>query len=101
MSEGGADSRSPQELATLLARIRELARACGFSDAGVAAPDLPQAEDGLFGWLDAGYGAGMDWIGRTKDIRVDLRKRFSWARSVLPWAGHSAGSSRSKLSAGH
>jgi epoxyqueuosine reductase len=64
-------------------RIRALARRCGFDDAGVAPPTLPEEADHLDRWLAAGYAGGMDWLARDRDLRLDLRHRFPWARSVV------------------
>ncbi len=64
-------------------RIFVLARAEGFDAAGIAPPDLPQEAVHLDAWLNAGHAAGMDWIGRERATRLDLRRRLPWARSVV------------------
>ena len=65
------------------ARIRSLALDAGFDDAGVAPVSLPQHEDSLRAWIDAGHHATMQWLARNTEVRVDLRSRFPWAKSVV------------------
>jgi epoxyqueuosine reductase len=67
----------------VIERIRTLARRCGFDDAGIALPQLPDEKDHLDQWLDAGYAGGMEWLTRNREVRIDLRERFPWARSVV------------------
>ena len=45
-------------------RLREWARALGFSQIGVAGVDLSRAEAGLLAWLDAGFAGGMHYMSR-------------------------------------
>ena len=64
-------------------RVRAWARDVGFDDAGIAPVAVPQHEDRLRGWLDAGRHASMQWLARNTEVRLDLRSRFPWARSVV------------------
>ncbi len=59
------------------------ARDAGFDEAGIAPPSLPDEAEHLRSWLDAGHAGGMRWLERHFEVRVDLRERFSWARSVV------------------
>jgi len=65
------------------ARVLTLAREVGFDDAGIAPVALPQHEDDLNAWLAAGHHASMAWLERNAEVRVDLRARFPWAKSVV------------------
>lgn len=65
------------------ARLRAWARELGFDDAGVAPVDLPHEADHLTAWLEAGYHGSMQWLERDREVRLDLRHRFPWARSVI------------------
>lgn len=65
------------------ARVRALARAAGFDEAGLAPVALPQHASDLDAWLAAGHHASMQWLARNTDVRLDLRTRFPWARSVI------------------
>lgn len=58
-------------------------RACGFSAAGTVAFALLDDERERFGaWLAKGYGADMDYLGRSAGYRHDLRRLFPEVRSV-------------------
>ena len=46
----------------VLARLREQARALGFSQIGVADVDLATAEQGLVAWLHNGWHGQMDYM---------------------------------------
>jgi len=62
---------------------RALALALGFDLAGVA-PAAPTERMGfLREWLDRGYDAGMAWIGRRAEERMDPRRVLPGARSAL------------------
>ncbi|HEY9063805.1 MAG TPA: tRNA epoxyqueuosine(34) reductase QueG [Burkholderiaceae bacterium] len=50
------------DAAAVLARLREQARALGFSQIGVADVDLSHAEAGLLQWLDNGFNGSMDYM---------------------------------------
>ncbi len=76
------DGITPEEAATRLL-ISKLASECGFSAAGVAPCALPQEESRLRDWLAKDYQAQMEWLKSSAEVRLDLRKRFPWARSVL------------------
>ena len=65
------------------ARVREWALGLGFDDAGVAPVDLPGEAEHLDTWLEAGYHGSMQWLTRDREFRLDLRRRFPWARSVI------------------
>ncbi len=58
-------------------------RGCGFSAAGTVAFALLEEERERFaGWLGKGYGADMDYLGRSAEYRHDLRRLFPEVRSI-------------------
>lgn len=63
--------------------LERRARAHGFDAAGIAPVHLPEEAPRLQAWLEAGYAGSMGWLERDPDVRIDLRRRFPWARSVL------------------
>lgn len=73
-SEGGAIFRS------LLLRV---SKEQGFSAVGVAPVTLPQHAENLQAWIEAGYHAQMQWLENSVDLRLDLRGRFPWAKSII------------------
>jgi epoxyqueuosine reductase len=66
------------------AEIRELARACGFELAGVAAA-LPAADrERNRAWVDAGFAGEMGYLtDRRADLRDDPRNLLASARSIV------------------
>jgi epoxyqueuosine reductase len=65
-------------------RIKAKALQLGFSKVGVArAEELAQEGAHLREWLDRGYGASMDWMGREREKRIDPRNVLSNAKSVI------------------
>jgi epoxyqueuosine reductase len=66
------------------AEIRELARACGFELAGIAAA-LPTADrERNRAWVDAGFAGEMGYLtGRRADVRDDPRNLLASARSIV------------------
>ncbi len=65
------------------AQVLDRARAAGFDAAGIAPVSVPEHEEPLRAWLAAGHHGGMEWMTRNTEVRVDLRTRFSWARSAI------------------
>ncbi len=64
--------------------IREQARAVGFDTVGIVrAEALTSERERLFEWLERGYHGEMHWMAREPDKRVDPRKFFTPARSVV------------------
>ena len=58
-------------------------RGCGFSAAATVAFALLEEERERFaGWLGKGYGADMDYLGRSAEYRHDLRRLFPEVRSI-------------------
>ncbi len=76
------DGFAPDEAATRLL-LHQLARDSDFSALGVAPCVLAGEEERLRKWLEAGYHAQMKWLETSSKVRVDLRRRFPWAKSVL------------------
>jgi epoxyqueuosine reductase len=74
------DPHAPHETAALL---KSWALEAGFDRAGVAR--LAPAETGaaFVGWLERGDQAGMDYLGRRLEVRLDPRQILPAARSAL------------------
>ncbi len=50
-------------------------------------PRLPKRWKKRFNdWIEKKYYADMDWIVRNPDIRVNIKKKYSWCQSVLVFA---------------
>ncbi len=88
-------------LRPLLARLGSEA---GFLALGAAPVAYARDEAQYQSWLDGGFHAGMDWLADSMEVRLDLRRRFPWAASLVvavkeyrphdPPAGASAGVAR-------
>jgi epoxyqueuosine reductase len=74
---------SPYPIDPPLQAIRDALLAAGFDRAGIAPVALPHLSDELDAWFEAGYSASMGWLERHREVRLDLRERFEWARSVM------------------
>lgn len=80
------------------ARVEALARAAGFTTAGIAAVPEPgspedQEERGRFaGWIEAGRAGEMQYLQRRDEagrlLRSSVRVVFPWARSVIVCAAN-------------
>ncbi|MFP3940595.1 MAG: tRNA epoxyqueuosine(34) reductase QueG [Thermoanaerobaculia bacterium] len=70
----------PEEQAALL---KSWALEAGFDDAGVARLGPSGQGRAFLEWLDRGDQAGMEWIARRTDRRLDPRRLLPGARSVL------------------
>ncbi len=64
-------------------RLKERARAEGFDLVGVARAGPASGAENLRRWLDAGYDAGMAWMGRTAAVRADPSELLADCRSVV------------------
>jgi len=65
-------------------QIKGFLRISKLSAGGISKPVLEEKYLRQFEkWLNRGYHADMEWLKRTKDDRIDIRKKFSWAKSVL------------------
>jgi epoxyqueuosine reductase len=71
---------SPHERA---ARVKELAREMGFDLVGIARPEPAAHGEALRAWLAAGMHGAMTYLARGVEERVDLRKKFPWAKSIV------------------
>jgi epoxyqueuosine reductase len=65
------------------ARVKDLAREMGFDLVGVARAEPSAHGEALRAWLAAGMQGAMAFLERGVEERVDLRKKFPWARSVV------------------
>ncbi|MBU1701566.1 MAG: tRNA epoxyqueuosine(34) reductase QueG [Candidatus Eisenbacteria bacterium] len=63
--------------------IRRLGLKLGLDGVGFAAPVLPPAGRRFSTWLDSGYGAGMAYLHRTRDLRLCPEKFFPDVKTVL------------------
>lgn len=87
-SVSSADVRSDPESRDLrreLSRvIKQLAISAGFEKVGIVpASRLDYEGQRLNEWLDLGYQGNMAWMARDPELRVDPRKLFPAARSVV------------------
>src|SRR5690349_11483453 len=60
-----------------------LAREAGFDLVGVAPVEPSAYGEAYQAWIDAGKHGAMDYLARGIEERVDLRKKFPWAKSVV------------------
>jgi epoxyqueuosine reductase len=75
---------TPSERALLSARIKEHAATLGFEKVGIVRADALELEaDHLKSWLARGLHGEMKWMQRDPEQRVDPRKIFPAARSVV------------------
>src|SRR5262245_38111098 len=71
----------PARLKTL---IGETARAHGFDQVGIVAPDaIPQAKERFAAFLHAGQHGDMDWLARAPERRADPRVLWPDVRSII------------------
>ena len=64
--------------------VKEAAQALGFNACGIAAAvKLEDDARRLETWLKSGYHAGMDWMERYFDLRIDPRVLVPGAKSVI------------------
>jgi epoxyqueuosine reductase len=65
-------------------RLAAQARALGFADMGICAPDAtPQAADGLRAFLAAGHHGQMAWMAEREEWRASAAALWPRARSVI------------------
>lgn len=79
-----AVSAAEQSLEDLSCRLKEQARLLGFEECGIVrAEALRDEEKRLREWLERGHHAEMYWMSREPENRVDPRRIFPGARSVV------------------
>jgi epoxyqueuosine reductase len=71
------------EKAALARRVTQRASELGLGAVGIAAVRPSDHEAFLKRWLEDGYAGAMSWMHRTSAVSVDLRRRFTWARSAI------------------
>ena len=71
---------SPHDRAVV---VKGLARELGFALVGVALPGASAYGEAFRSWLAAGKQGEMAFLARQVEERLDVRKKFPWARSVL------------------
>ncbi len=69
------------------AAIASLALEAGFDAVGFARPS-PIPRNALEPWLQAGFAADMDWIGRRLEDRLDVGRLFPGTRTVIALASN-------------
>ena len=67
----------------LTAAIKSLAREAGFARVGIAPAGRISQSEGLREWLERGFQAGMKYMQRDLDVRLDPRLLVEGARSVI------------------
>ena len=63
--------------------LRSVSRSLGFSDCRVARAGRALHADELFRWLESGWHAGMDWMARFPERRVNPAEVLPGCRSVV------------------
>jgi epoxyqueuosine reductase len=72
--------KTPQEISEL---AKSLAREVGFDLAGVARAQRSQYEEAYRAWIAAGKHGAMEYMAKNVDERVDITRKFPWAKSVV------------------
>lgn len=62
--------------------LRKRARELGFDALGIGPVALPDQAERLDDWLERGHAGQMQWLTRNREVRLDLRERFPWAKST-------------------
>jgi len=64
-------------------RVKSHAQALGWDACAIADAETTDPTNRLQNWLDRGFHADMDWIERTKSLRVDVQKKLPGTHSVV------------------
>ena len=67
----------------LTARIKRMLLEAGFEAVGITPAAMPEKSRLLNEWLDTGRHGEMGWMARYRGQRLDIRKLFPGARSVV------------------
>ena len=67
----------------LTKEIKKLAINEGFHKVGVSSIDRLNHSSYLSKWIDSNYHGDMAWIEKNKDIRLDIKKYFPNAQSII------------------
>lgn len=65
------------------ALVKRLAGETGFNLVGIAPAEPSRWGEAYRAWIAAGEHGAMEYLGRHLDERLDIQKRFPWARSVV------------------
>ncbi len=74
--------------ADLVERIKGWTRDCGFSRVGIATLESSLFAAAFESWIDRGDHAGMTWLERRREVRLNPRLLREWARSAVVVALH-------------
>lgn len=64
-------------------KIRKYAETLGFDACGIAAVECIDPAGRFKKWLEQGFHAQMNWLIKTAEIRLDIRRRLPGAQSVV------------------
>lgn len=67
----------------LASRVKQAAASSGFDACAIAAARPVDPADRFVRWIRRGFHAGMDWLAKSLDIRLDIRRKLPGARSVV------------------
>ena len=67
----------------LTKEIRKLTLAEGFHKVGIASANKINTGNHLLEWLRRGYHGDMDWFVKNKNLRIDVKKYFPAAKSII------------------
>jgi epoxyqueuosine reductase len=67
----------------LSATIKALAREAGFDLAGIARAEASSRPEAYARWIDEGQQGSMHYLAERIDERVDITKKFPWAKSIV------------------
>ena len=74
---------TPQRLADLAQRIKQLAEKCGFADCGITNTDNEAAGKRLVQWLDLGYQANMDYMSKHGSKRYRAEELVPGTQRII------------------
>ena len=63
--------------------IKTLARETGFDLVGVTRAAASNYSDAYRAWIAAGKHGAMEFLARGIDDRLDITKKFPWAKSIV------------------